>query len=90
MRFHLAKWSVRPVRAVPAIHERLQDVLLNVVIGVDDRRHVLAKLREILNHLLAAVIADIMGSRFGAEQNVIANRLLNEAVSVMTADDRAG
>ena len=61
-----------------------------MVIGVDDRRHVLAKLREILNHLLAAVIADIMGSRFGTEQNVIANRLLNEAVSVMTADDRAG
>jgi hypothetical protein len=63
---------------------------LHIVVVVDDRRHLVAQLREILNGLLAAVIVDIVGSRLGAEQDVITHILLDEAVTVMTADDGIG
>jgi hypothetical protein len=58
---------------LPAIDERLQDVLLDVVVVVDDRRHLLPKFREMLNGLSTAIIVDIVGSRLGAEKNVIAD-----------------
>ena len=75
---------------LPAIDERLQDILLDVVIVVDDRGHLLAQLREILNSFFAAVIINIVGSRLGPQQDVIADVLFDEAIAVMTADDGVG
>ena len=40
--------------------------------------------------LFAPMIIDIVGSRLGAQQNMISDILLEEAVPVMTADDRIG
>ena len=73
-----------------AVHKGLQDVLLDVVVVVDDRRHLLVQFREMFNGFLAAIVVDVVGSRLGAEQNVIADVLLDEAVSVVTADDGVG
>jgi hypothetical protein len=42
------------------------------------------------NGFLAAIVVDVVGSRLGAEQNVIADVLLDEAVPVLTADDGVG
>jgi hypothetical protein len=60
------------------------------VVGIDDGRHVLAKLRQILDGFFAAIIVDVVGGRLGAQQEVIADVLFDEAISVMTADDGVG
>ena len=75
---------------LPAINESLQNVLLDVVIVVDDRRQILAQLREILDGFFAPIVVYIVGRRFGSQQYVIADILLDEAVTVVTADNGVG
>ena len=75
---------------LPAIDERLQYVLLDVVVVVDDRRHLLSQFREMFNRFVAAIVVDVVGSRLGAEQNVIADVRFDEALPVVTADDGVG
>jgi len=63
----LATWQrgwFGKLQELSAIHERFQDILLDVVVG------------------------DIVGSRLGAQVELIAHLLLDESVAVMAADDR--
>jgi hypothetical protein len=46
--------------------------------------------RTILDGLLAPIIVDVVGSWFGAEQQVIADILFDEAVSIMAANHGVG
>jgi hypothetical protein len=43
-----------------------------------------------LNGFFAAIIVDIVRSWLRAEQNVVADILLDEAVAIMTTDDGVG
>jgi hypothetical protein len=47
-------------------------------------------LREILYGLADAVISDIVGRRFSAQDTAIADVLFEEAMSVVTAENRVG
>ena len=73
-----------------AVNECLQDVLLDVVVVVDHGRHSLAQLRKVHDIFVDAVVIDVIGSGFGSQQQMIANILFDEAISVMTADHRVG
>src|SRR5215207_1470056 len=57
---------------------------------VVDRREGGAESREILHRFVDAVIVDIVARRFGAQHEVIAYVLLDEAVAVVAADHRVG
>ncbi|MGO9061561.1 MAG: hypothetical protein ACLQU2_29930 [Candidatus Binataceae bacterium] len=75
---------------LPAIHEGLQDVLLDVEVAVDDGGQLGAQCRQILNGLLDAIVGDVVGRRLGAQVEMIADVLLDKAVAIMAADDRVG
>jgi hypothetical protein len=45
---------------------------------------------RVLDSLVHPVVGDVVGGRLGAQDQVIANILLDEAVAVMAANDRVG
>jgi len=73
-----------------AIHKGLQDVLLDVEIVVVDSRHGLAESGKVFHRFVDAVIVDVVACRFCAQDEVIADILLDEAVSIMAADHGIG
>ena len=73
-----------------AIDKGLQDVLLNIEIIVVDGRKRVAERGEVLHRLLDAVVIDVVAGSFGAQHQVIADVLLDEAVAVVAADHRIG
>ncbi len=75
---------------LPTIHESLQDVLLDVEVAVDDRAKLGAQFGEMFNGLFDAVVGHIVGGRLGAQDEMIANVLFEEAIAVVAADDRVG
>src|SRR2546426_12677159 len=68
-----------------AIDERLQDVLLDVEVLVDDAGHPFAEAREVLDGLGDAVVGHIVGGGLRPEQEMVADVLLDEAVAAVTA-----
>ena len=69
-----------------AINKGLQDVLLHVEIVVVDGRHGLAEGGKVFHRFVDAVIVDVVACRFCAQDQVIADILLDKAVSIMAAD----
>jgi hypothetical protein len=67
-----------------AVYERLQEVLLGVVIVVDDVGHPPAELRQVLHILIDPIISHIIGSRLGPQEPVIADVLLRADAKTTT------
>lgn len=59
-----------------AIHESSPDVLLKIQVVLGDALQGTAKGRQLLDAFEVAVVADIVGSQFGAPQPVLAGVLL--------------
>ena len=76
---------------LPSVHKGFQNILLHLQIAVDDAAQPLPQLRKILHRLANAVICrDIVSCRFGAEDEAIADVLLEEALAVVAANHRVG
>ena len=73
-----------------AVDEGLQNVLLGIVIVIDDIRHPLTELRQVLDVLVDAVVSDVIGSRLGSQQPAVTDVLLGETMAVMAANHRIG
>ena len=74
-----------------AVHKGFQDILLHVQIAVDDAIEPLLQWGKILHRLADAVIGrDVVGCRFRAQDETIADVLLEEALAVVAADHRVG
>jgi hypothetical protein len=80
----------RRARQVAAIDEGLHNVLLYVQVVVVDRRQRIAQRGEVLHRLVDAIIVDVVARRLGAQNEVIANVLLDEAVAIVAANHRVG
>ena len=78
------------VPQLTAIEEGFQDVLLNIQIVVNNRGKLLTELRKMVNGLFHSVVGNIVGSGLGAKQEMIANVLFNEPVSIVTTDNGIG
>ena len=59
-------------------------------IVVVDRREGLTEHGEIFHRFVDAIVFDVVACRFCAQDEVVANVLLDKAVSVMAADHRVG
>ena len=81
---------LRQLSQLPSIKERFDDVLLDVQVIVVDCREGAAQGRQIIDSLPDAVVGDVVGCRLGAQDEVIAHVLLDEAVAIMAADHRVG
>ena len=74
-----------------AIHKGFQDILLHIQIAIDDASQLVPQERKILHGLADGVIGiDIVGRRFGAKEEAIADVLFEEALAVVTADHGIG
>ena len=73
-----------------AIEEGLEDVLLHGEVIVVDGRERAAQLGEVIDGFANAVVGDVVGGCFGAQDEMVADVLFDEAVAVMTADHRVG
>ncbi len=60
------------------------------MIVVDDGRHLIPQLRDILDVFVNAVVAHVVGGWLGPQQAIVPNVLLGKAASVMTPDHRIG
>jgi hypothetical protein len=76
MRFPLGSTVGSASLELATIQEGFQDVLLDVVIVVDDGRHLLAELRKILHSLFNAAVGDVVGRWLCAQVQVIAQYCL--------------
>ena len=73
------------------IDEGLQNApCLHVQVIVIDRREGIAENREIFDRFVHAVVVDVVARRLGAQHDVIANVLLDEAIAIVAANHRAG
>src|ERR687892_269182 len=68
------------------IDKGLQDVLLDVQVGVDDRGLLLAKGGEMVDRLRDCVVPNVVGGRLGAQQQMITHVLLDEPMTIVAAD----
>ena len=80
----------RELSELATIDEGLQNVLLHVQVIVIDRREGIAENREIFDRFVHAVVVDVVARRLGAQHEVIANVLLDEAIAIVAANHRAG
>ena len=60
-----------------------QNVLLNVEVVIDDGRKLLSQYGEMFDGFVDGVVVDIIGGRFGTQQEVIADALLDEAMAIV-------
>jgi hypothetical protein len=73
-----------------AIDEGFQNVLLHVEVVVDDGGKLLAELGQMVDGLVDGVVVNVVGGRLGAEQDMIADVLFDEAMAIVAADDGIG
>jgi len=67
-----------------------QNVLLNVEVVIDDGRKLLSQYGEMFDGFVDGVVVDIIGGRFGTQQEVIADVLLDEAMAIVATNHRIG
>src|SRR6201984_2444818 len=75
------------VMQLASVDKALQDVLLNIKIVVANGGELVSKLREVFDGLFDPIGGHVISSRLGAQAQVIADILLEEAVSIMSAND---
>jgi len=73
-----------------AVNKRLENVLLDIQVAVVDRVELVAQCGEVLDGLVETIVVDVVARRLGAKDAVVTHVLLDEAVAVVTADDRVG
>jgi hypothetical protein len=66
---------------LPSVDKGFQDVLLDGEIIVADARQLVSELGQIFNRLLDPRVSDVIGRCFGAQAQVIADILLEKALS---------
>ena len=64
---------------LPSVDKGFQDVLLDGEIIVADGRQLVSELGQVFDSLLDPIVGDIIGRCFGAQAQVIADILLEEA-----------
>jgi len=72
------------------IDEGFENVLLNVEVVVDDGGKLLSKFGKLVDGFVDGVVGDVVGCRLGAEQEMIADVLFDEAMAIVTANDGIG
>src|ERR1700731_4461668 len=71
-----------------SVDEGFQDVLLDAEIVVANGCQLLSQLGEVFHRLLDPIVGDVISRRLGAKAQMIADILLEEAVSIMAANHR--
>ena len=71
---------------LPSVDKGFQDVLLDGEIIVADGRQLISELGQVFDRLLDPIVGDVIGRCFSAQTQVIADILLEEALSIMTTD----
>ena len=69
-----------------SVDKGFQDVLLDVEVVVADGRQPVSQLGQVFHRLFDPIVGDVIGSRLGAQAQVIADILLEEAVSIVATD----
>ena len=69
-----------------SVNKGFQDVLLDGEIVVADGRQLVSELGQVFDRLLDPIVGDVVGRCFGAQAQVIADILLEKALSLMTTD----
>src|SRR5712692_7026410 len=72
------------------IDERLENILLDIQVVVDDGSHLLAQRGKMLDGFLDAVVGDVVGGGLGTQGEMVADVLLGKPMTVMGANDRIG
>ena len=67
-----------------------QNVLLNIEVVIDDGRELLPQYGKMFDGFVDGVVVDIIGGRFGTQQEVIADVLLDEAMAIVATNHRIG
>ena len=80
-----ALW-VLPTYAIALGRQGFQDVLLDGEIVVADGRQLVSQLGQVFDSLLDPIVGDVIGRCFGAQAQVIADILLEKALSIMTTN----
>ena len=75
------------VMQLTSVDKAFQNVLLNVKIIVANAGEPVSELWEIFDSLFDPIVGHVIGGRFGAQAQVIADILLNEAVCIVGAND---
>ena len=57
---------------------------------VVDRRKLVAQRRQVLDGLVHPVVGDVVGGRLSAQDQLVADTLLDEAVAIVAADHQVG
>ncbi|MGA8620161.1 MAG: hypothetical protein WB660_16765 [Candidatus Sulfotelmatobacter sp.] len=73
-----------------AINEGFENVLLNVEVVVDDGGKLLSELGKLMDGFVDGVVVNVVGGWLGAEQEMIADVLFDEAMAIVTANDGIG
>jgi len=71
-----------------SVDEGFQDILLDAKIVVANGGELFSQLWEVLHGLFDPIVSHVIGSRFGAQAQMIADILLKKAVSVVSANHR--
>src|SRR4029077_4572595 len=73
---------------LPSVDKAFQDVLLDVKIVVANARELVSELWEVFDGLFDPIVGHVIGRQLGAQTQMIADILLEEAVSIVSANDR--
>ena len=73
-----------------AIDEGFQNVLLNLQVVVGDGGRFLSELGKMVDGFVDGVVGDVVGGGLGAEQEMIADVLLDEAMAIVATNDGIG
>jgi hypothetical protein len=72
----------------PRFDKAFQDVLLNVKVVVANAGEPVSEFGEVFDGLFGPIVGDVIGSQFGAQAQMIADILLKETVSIVSANYR--
>ena len=75
---------------LPAINEGFEDILLDIEVVVVDGRERRAQRRQIVDGFLDAIVGDVVARSLGAQDEMVAHILFDEAVAIVAANDRVG
>jgi len=73
-----------------AIDKGFENVLLNVEVVVYDGGKLLSQFGKLVDGFVDSVVGNVVGGRLGAEQEMIADVLFDEAMAIVTANDGIG